>query len=101
MQMDKHLDKMHIGQVFLCVQMGVYLIFLQLLLCCAEISLEKYPVPQLTMPSSTVTKLKLLDLTNEIQRISPEIKRPHFSFFETQAELPNLANLPNFPAKFA
>ena len=31
--------KIHIGRVFLCVQMGTYLNFLQLLLCCSEISL--------------------------------------------------------------
>ena len=47
---------MHTGQVFLCVQMGTYLIFLQLLLFCEEILLEKYPVWQLTMPSCLVVK---------------------------------------------
>ena len=33
---------MYNGQVFVCVQMGTYLIFLQLLLFCEEILLEKY-----------------------------------------------------------
>ena len=36
--------------------MGTYLIFLQLLLFCEEILLEKYPVRQLTIPSSSVIK---------------------------------------------
>ena len=48
--------KMHIGQGFLCVQMGTYFIFLQLLLFCEEILLEKYPIQQLTMPSCSVVK---------------------------------------------
>ena len=47
---------MHIGQVSLCVQMGTYLNFLQLLLFCEEILLEKYPARQLTMPSCSVVK---------------------------------------------
>ena len=55
---------MHIGQV-LCVQMGSYLIFLQLLLCCEEILLEKYLVWQLTMPSYWVVKQNFLN-TNVI-----------------------------------
>ena len=53
--------KMHIGKVFLCVQMGTYLIFLQLLLCCEEILLEKYPVRQLTMLSCSVVKQNFLN----------------------------------------
>ena len=48
--------KMYNGQVFLCVQMGTYLIFLQLLLFYEEILLEKYPVWQLTMLSHLVVK---------------------------------------------
>ena len=48
--------KMYKGQDFLCVQMGTYLIFLQILLFCEEILLEKYPVWQLTMLSCSVVK---------------------------------------------
>ena len=40
---------------FLCTN-GYIFHFLQLLLCCAEISIEKYPVWQLTIPSSLVFK---------------------------------------------
>ena len=42
---------------FLCVQMGTYFkFFLQLLLFCEEILLEKYPVWHLTMSSCSVIK---------------------------------------------
>ena len=55
-QMERNYGKMHIGRVFLCVQMGTHFNFLQLLLCCAEFLLEKYPVWQLIMPSCLVVK---------------------------------------------
>ena len=45
-----------LDKIFLCVQMGTYLIFLQVLLCCTEILLEKYPVQQLTIMSNSVVK---------------------------------------------
>ena len=41
---------------FCCVYKWVHITFLQLLLCCAKILLEKYPAWQLTMPSSLVVK---------------------------------------------
>ena len=54
--MERNYGKMHVGEVFLCVQMCTHFIFLQLLLCCAEILLEKYAVLQLAMPSTLVVK---------------------------------------------
>ena len=58
---------MHIGRVlFVCVYKWIHiLIFLELLLCCAEILLEKYPVQQLTVPSNSVVKQNFLN-TNVI-----------------------------------
>ena len=49
----------------MCVRMGTYLIFLQLLLFCKEILLEKYPVWQFTVPSCLVVKQNFLN-TNVI-----------------------------------
>ena len=47
-----------LDKFYLYVQMGTLYIkfFLQILLCCEEISLEKYPVQQLTKPSCLVIK---------------------------------------------
>ena len=57
---------MPFGQVFLCVQIGTYSIyFLQQLLCCEEILLEKYPVWQMTMLSCLMVKQNFLN-TNVI-----------------------------------
>ena len=53
-QMELNYGKNVYWTSFLCVQMGTYSIFLQQLLFCEEILLEKYPVWQLTMPSCSV-----------------------------------------------
>ena len=55
-QMEQNYGKNAYWMSFLCVQMGTYLIFLQLLLFCEEILIEKYPAWQLTMLSSSVFK---------------------------------------------
>ena len=60
-QMDANYGENAYWKSFLCVQMGTYIICLQLLLCCPEISLEKYPVWQLTMLSNLVVKLNFLN----------------------------------------
>ena len=58
-------SKCILDKFFLCVQMGKYLIFLQILLLCEEILLEKYPVWQLAMLSCLVVKQNFLN-TNVI-----------------------------------
>ena len=61
-QMDTNYDKMHTSRVFcVCTSLN----FLQLLLCCPEISLKKYPLSQLTMLSNLVVKQNFLN-TNVI-----------------------------------
>ena len=64
-QIDKHYSKNAFWMNCLCIQMGTYFIVLQLLLCYAEILLERYPVWQLTVPSSLVVKQNFLN-TNVI-----------------------------------
>ena len=60
-QMDKNYSKMHIGRVVFVCTNGYTFNFLQLLLCCVEILLEKYLVRQLTVPSSLVVKQNFLN----------------------------------------
>ena len=55
-QLEQNCGKNAYWMSFLCVQFNTCFIFLQLLLCCAEILLEKYPVQQLTMSSCLVVK---------------------------------------------
>ena len=55
-QMERYYGKNAYWTSFLYVQMDTHFIFLQQLLCCADILLEKYPVQQLMMPSSLVIR---------------------------------------------
>ena len=73
-QMEHNYDKnVKWTRFFLRVQMGTYLIFLQLLLFCEEILLEKYPVQQLTMPSCSVVKQNVLKTNVSVNYHNPII----------------------------
>ena len=68
---------------FVCVQMGIYLIFLQLLLFCEESLLERYAVWQLTMPSCSVVEQNFLN-TNVI--VISNLVHPFFCLVYTTIE---------------